>query len=117
MTTKSLIPFFAILATATAFASTPEKKAGASETARLEQMTARFIPTDITADVSKLSPDDRRVLAKLIEASKIIDGIFLRQVWSRNVSMLLDLSSDQTPEGRARLHYFLINKGPVVAAG
>ena len=26
--------------------------------------------------------------------------------------MLLDLARDQTPEGRARLHYFLINKGP-----
>ena len=112
MTTKSLIPLFALLVTATAFASPPEKRSGASETARLEQMTARFIPTDITADVSKLSPNDRGVLAKLIEASKIIDGIFLRQVWSRNVSMLLDLSSNQTPEGRARLHYFLINKGP-----
>ncbi len=112
MTTKSFIPLFALLVTATAFASPQEKKSGASETAHLEQMTARFVPTDITADVAKLSPNDRRVLAKLIEASKIIDGIFLRQVWSRNVSMLLDLSSDQTPEGRARLHYFLINKGP-----
>ena len=26
--------------------------------------------------------------------------------------MLLDLAGDQSPEGRARLHYFLINKGP-----
>ena len=26
--------------------------------------------------------------------------------------MLLDLVRDETPEGRARLHYFLINKGP-----
>ena len=26
--------------------------------------------------------------------------------------MLLDLAQSQTPEGRARLHYFLINKGP-----
>jgi hypothetical protein len=84
----------------------------ASETARLLQMTARLAPTDITADISKLSPNDRRILAKLIEASKIIDGIFLRQSWSGNVSMLLDLTRDQTPEGRARLQYFRINKGP-----
>lgn len=83
-----------------------------SETSRLQQMTSRFVPTNITADVSKLSPNDRRVLAKLIEAGKIIDGIFLRQVWSGNVSMLLDLAKDQTPEGRARLHYFILNKGP-----
>ena len=26
--------------------------------------------------------------------------------------MLLDLAGDDSPEGRARLHYFLLNKGP-----
>ena len=81
-------------------------------TEELQRMTARFVPTEITADVSHLSPNDRRVLAKLVEASKIIDALFLRQVWSGNEAMLLDLAGDQTPEGRARLHYFLINKGP-----
>src|SRR5215510_525783 len=81
-------------------------------TEELQRMTARFVPTEITADVSRLSPNDRRVLAKLVEASKIIDALFLRQVWSNNDAMLLDLAGDQTPEGRARLHYFLINKGP-----
>jgi hypothetical protein len=79
---------------------------------RLEQMAARFAPTDLTADISKLAPNDRTVLAKLIEASKIIDGVFLEQVWSGNVPMLLDVARDQSPEGRARLHYFRINKGP-----
>src|SRR5436190_20119563 len=78
----------------------------------LQRMAARFAPTDITADVSKLSPNDRAVLAKLIEASKIMDGLFLRQVWSGNEAMLLDLVRDDTPHGRARRHYFLINKGP-----
>jgi hypothetical protein len=106
----------AVTLTATAVAAPKDKSASNDktlpETARLEQMTARLAPTDITADVSKLSPGDRRVLAKLVEASKIIDGIFLRQVWTGNVSMLLDLARDQTPEGRARLHYFRINKGP-----
>ena len=81
-------------------------------TAELQRMAARFAPTEITADVSHLSPTDRRVLAKLVEASKIIDALFLRQVWSGNDAMLLDLVGNETPEGRARLHYFLINKGP-----
>jgi hypothetical protein len=78
----------------------------------LQRMTARFVPTEISADVSHLSPNDRRLLAKLVEASKIIDALFLRQVWAGNEAMLLDLVGDQTPEGRARLHYFRINKGP-----
>jgi hypothetical protein len=112
MTTKLLIPLLLLLGPILTFGSPKENKTAASETNRLEQMIARFAPTDITADISKLSPNDLRVLAKLVEASKIIDGIFLRQVWTGNVSMLLDLAHDQTPEGRARLHYFLINKGP-----
>ena len=79
---------------------------------KLQQMTARFAPTDIGADVSKLPVNDRKVLAKLVEASKVIDALFLRQVWGGNDAMLLDLVRDQSPDGRARLHYFLINKGP-----
>ena len=80
--------------------------------ARLLVMTARFAPTDISADLSALSPADRRVVAKLVEASKIIDALFLRQAWAGNDAMLLDLVRDRSPAGRARLHYFLINKGP-----
>jgi hypothetical protein len=80
--------------------------------AELQRMAARFAPTEIGADLSKLTPSDRRVLAKLIEASRIMDGLFLRQVWAGNEPMLLALSQDDTPLGRARLHYFVINKGP-----
>jgi hypothetical protein len=82
------------------------------DTQTLQQMAARFAPTDIRADLSTLSEPDRRVVAKLVEASKVIDGLFLRQVWAGNEAMLADLARDQSAEGRARLHYFLINKGP-----
>jgi Peptidase family M49 len=82
------------------------------DTARLQQMAARFAPTDIGADLSKLSTADKRVLGKLVAASKIMDALFLRQVWAGNEAMLLDLVRDQSPVGRARLHYFMINKGP-----
>ena len=81
-------------------------------TQQLEHMAARFAPTEIGADVSKMSANDRQVLAKLVEASKIVDALFLRQAWAGNDAMLVDLARDQSPEGRARLHYFLINKGP-----
>jgi hypothetical protein len=83
-----------------------------NEAARLDTMAARFAPTEIVADLSRLSPADRQVLAKLVQASKIMDAVYMRQLWAGNEAMLLDLIRDQTPEGRARLHYFLINKGP-----
>ena len=87
-------------------------QASPPDLAMLQTMTARFAPTDIGADLTKLSAADRRVLGKLVEASRIIDALFLRQVWAGNDAMLLDLVHDETPVGRARLHYFLINKGP-----
>ena len=107
---KTLAFSTAVLAVTTAMV--PAQSSSQPDQAKLEQMTARFAPTEITADVAKLSPNDRKVLAKLVEASQIIDGIFLRQAWAGNPSMLLDLAGDTSPEGRARLHYFLINKGP-----
>src|SRR4051812_42858920 len=114
---KPLFLIFTLASAAAALAAPKSKPAAAeensaAETARLKQMTARFAPTDLTADVTRLSPAERQVLARLIEASKIIDGIFLRQVWSGNLPLLLDLARNQTPEGNARLHYFRINKGP-----
>ena len=83
-----------------------------SATSKLKAMAERFAPTEIAADVSRLAPADRQVLARLVQASKIMDALFMRQVWAGNEAMLLDLIRDETPEGRARLHYFLINKAP-----
>jgi Peptidase family M49 len=99
----------AALSTAVAVMAQEVRMPGAAE---LQRMTARFASTDIAADVSQLSANDRRALGKLIEASKIIDALFLRQVWSGNDAMLLDLTRRETPEARAQLHYFLLNKGP-----
>ncbi len=80
--------------------------------AKLKAMTARFAPVIISADISKLPARERQALAKLVQAGLIMDALFLRQVWAGNESMLLDLLKDQSPFGRARLHYFLINKCP-----
>jgi hypothetical protein len=88
------------------------QEARVPDTVKLQRMAARFAPTEIGADLSALPAADRQVLAKLVEASKIIDALFLRQVWAGNDAMLLDLVKDRSAEGRARLHYFLINKGP-----
>ena len=83
-----------------------------SELSKLEAMTRRFAPVELTADLSTLPETERRVLAKLVEAAKVFDALFLRQVWSGNEAMLMDLVRDESPLGRARLRYFLINKGP-----
>ncbi|HEX8556860.1 MAG TPA: hypothetical protein VF668_02095 [Pyrinomonadaceae bacterium] len=83
-----------------------------AELAELNARIRRFAPTVITADTSRLSAGDRRALAKIIEAARLFDPLFLRQVWSGNVALQSRLEADTTPLGRARLHYFRINDGP-----
>jgi len=79
---------------------------------QLKTMTARFAPVDLSADLNKLPANERQALSKLVEAAKVMDALFLRQVWAGNETMLLNLVQDTSEIGRARLHYFLLNKGP-----
>jgi hypothetical protein len=88
--------------------------------AQLQKMTLRFAPAEISADVSALPAGERAALAKLVEAGRLMDALFLRQVWGGNGAMLQDLARlaaapagpRATRSAGARLHYFLINKGP-----
>jgi hypothetical protein len=82
------------------------------ELAELNAKIQRFAPTVITADTSRLAARDRQALAKIIEAAKLLDPLFLRQVWAGNVALQTKLEADRTPLGRARFHYFDINDGP-----
>jgi len=80
--------------------------------AALQKMTARFAPADIGADLSALPASERAALASLVEATRLVDALFLRQLWAGNPAVLMHLSADESPLGRARLAYFLINKSP-----
>ncbi len=88
---------------------TEQKPTGDPE---LERKIARFAPTTLTADTSKLTPKDRQALEKIIAAAKLLDPLFLRQVWSGNEALEKKLQADTTPAGKQRLHYFYINDGP-----
>lgn len=78
----------------------------------LAKKTARFAPTMLTASTAKLTPKDKLALQKIIAAAKLLDPIFLRQVWSGNDALEKKLLADKSPIGRQRLHYFYINDGP-----
>jgi hypothetical protein len=79
---------------------------------RLEQMSARFAPVELRVDTSKLSAGDRAALRKLIEACRVVNHIFLQQLWTGNLPLYDKLRLDTTPLGKARLQYFQLNKGP-----
>ncbi|HEY2749078.1 MAG TPA: hypothetical protein VGL86_30870 [Polyangia bacterium] len=73
---------------------------------------APFEPVDLAVDVSSLPQNEQRALAKMIEAARLMDALFLRQAWAGNESLLLTLVADTTPAGKTRLREFLRNKGP-----
>src|SRR5690349_504598 len=109
MTTKSIVCLFITMGL---LASTLTAQNNSASDQALAKKIARFAPTTLTADVSKLTPKDRQALDKIIAAAKLLDPLFLRQVWSGNDALEKKLLADKTPAGRERLHYFYINDGP-----
>jgi hypothetical protein len=110
----------AVLMTAITGAVTVQETISVPSTSELRTMTARFAPADIAADVRQLPEPEREALAKLVQAARIMDSLFLRQVWAGNDALLQRLgresvaggSSEDQAAADTRLHYFLINKGP-----
>lgn len=72
----------------------------------------KLVPVVITYDESILSPEENRVIAKLVEASRIMDEIFLRQVYGENPELREALAQSTDPESRRVLEYFTIMFGP-----
>ena len=85
---------------------------GDRATADLQQKTARFAVTDLSADLSALPANEREALAHMVRAAQVMDALFLAQVWSGNETTFHALVRDESPLGRVRLHAFLVNKGP-----
>jgi hypothetical protein len=103
----SLIVLMSVNATAQKAKKTP-----LPSKAQLDKMAARFAPTPLRVDTSKLSAGDKQALAKLVEAARILDTIFMKQYWSGDIALYAKLQKDTTALGKARLNYFWINKGP-----
>jgi len=93
-------------------ASAAAQAVKASDAGSLPAKIRRFSPTVLTANTTRLSPNDRKALQKIIAAAKLLDPLFLRQVWAGNDELYRKLELDHTPVGRMLLHYFLINDGP-----
>src|ERR1700680_4909604 len=101
-TLSALLP---ILLMTPSLATTPDL-------AHLERMSARCAPVELRVDTSALSAPDKQALEKLMVAAHYIDDLFLTQYWSGNHALWDKLRKDKTALGKARLHYFWINKGP-----
>ncbi len=76
----------------------------ASETS-LSEKIKQFAPVTITTNISGLPKSEQAALAKIIEASKLLDPIFNRQAYAKYPELEKTLSGD-------KLTYFQIMRGP-----
>ncbi len=95
-------------------ATAPGSLAVAADT---PQRLAQLPRTTIDYDRALLSDNERQVVAKLIEASQLMDGIYWRQVSEKNPQWRTQLEKQATAAGasaldRAGYDYFVANKGP-----
>src|SRR5215467_1464565 len=100
---------FAAVTTMAFTSNTPAAEAPITE---LQQMISRYAPVEIRVDTAKLSPGDQTALKDLIRASRALDTIFMRQLWTGDLGLYEKLRQDSSALGKARLEYFWLNKGP-----
>ncbi len=92
--------------------STPDEAA-------LRRMSARFAPVEIAADINSLPAGEKRALAKLVEASRLMDALFLRQVWAGNESLFMELVAarvERRSGGACQTRLLPDQQGSLVAA-
>ena len=90
------------------------------EVTMLKEKINKFVPVEIQYDEALLSDREKVVLEKLYRASKIIDELFLEQVYSKNNQLKTDLISkiedksslELNPELELQLELFNIMFGP-----
>ena len=90
----------------------PEQSPSNSPQPALETKIRRFAPVQLVTSTDGLPASELDALKHILAAAQVMDGLFLEQVWAGNATMLSQLARDTSAEGRAELHYFLINKGP-----
>jgi hypothetical protein len=92
----------ASVASAAPLPGLPELKAAADQ----------LIPTPVTVDVASMPASERKTLARLVQAARILDPLFVRQSWAGSEAFMVKLARDTTPLAQARLRLFFQNQGP-----
>src|ERR1035441_3339063 len=69
---------------------------------QLQEMNARFAPVKPKYDESSLSAGDRKALPKLLDAARVLNYLYMDQLWSGTRALYAKLQEDKTPLGQAR---------------
>ncbi|MGE5340096.1 MAG: dipeptidyl-peptidase 3 family protein [Candidatus Omnitrophota bacterium] len=74
----------------------------------------KMIPIEVSYDPSKYSNNEIKTLTLLVRASRAMDSIFLKQVYSKNVEIKQAIKEmyRQNPKIKPLMNYFNLNFGP-----
>lgn len=78
----------------------------------IKEKIAQYAPVVIKYDTTILNDREKMVLKKLYQASKIMDEIFLDQVYEKNRQIKQKLTQSKSKVDKDILDYFNINFGP-----
>ncbi|NOX17642.1 MAG: peptidase [Chlorobi bacterium] len=84
-------------------------KPGKSE---MQKKIDQFAKTEVKYDASLLDENQKKIVHNLYEAAKIIDKIFLTQVYSKNPEIKKELTAAKDEKSKEILEYFNIMFGP-----
>lgn len=73
---------------------------------------AKFVPHELTADLSYLSDGDRSALSHLVVAAHAVDEIYRLQAWAGNPSFAPEVAALTGPGADAARDYYRIMYGP-----
>lgn len=86
--------------------------AGKADIMTVKAELNKLAPVELKCDLSTLSPADRQVLVRLIEAGRIIDQLFLLQVNPENPEILAKLQTSTDDNDKPYLDMFNVMFGP-----
>ncbi len=78
----------------------------------IKKQIAKFTPTELKYDASILDERQKVVVEKLYRAAKVMDEIFLDQVYSKNYQIRDELKANDSEEHKLKLELFTIMFGP-----
>jgi hypothetical protein len=117
---KNIIILLALALTIVSCSEKQNPQKDSEEVTMLKEKIAKFVPVEIQYDESLLTDREKVVLEKLYRASKIIDELFLEQVYIENdqikSDLILKISNksilSKQPELKLQLELFNIMFGP-----
>ncbi len=92
-----------------------EQNKDAEDIAMLKEKIEKFAPTELKYDSSTLDEREKIVVEKLYRASKIMDELFLDQVYSKNYEIkksLMEQAATGSEKAKLELELFTIMFGP-----